>query len=93
MQPLSEALLKRAPAAGPGYDMEDAMILNAAAVQRGLAHGSLYKTDALDLAEEKGKQLVRARGLPALAPADIFSLVFAWTVLLLTPQVQAQALL
>ena len=39
--------------------MEDAMILNAAAVQRGLAHGSLYKTDALDLSEEKGKQLVR----------------------------------
>lgn len=35
------------------------MILNAAAVQRGLAHGSLYKTDALDLTEEKGKQLVR----------------------------------
>jgi len=42
-----------------GYDMEDAMILNAAAVQRGLAHGSLYKTDAVDLADEKGKQLVR----------------------------------
>ncbi len=35
------------------------MILNAAAVQRGLAHGSLYKTDAVDLAEERGKQLVR----------------------------------
>lgn len=35
------------------------MILNAAAVQRGLAHGSLYKTDAVDLADEKGKQLVR----------------------------------
>ncbi len=46
--------------AATGYDMEDAMILNAAAVQRGLAHGSLYKTDAVDLAEEKGKQLVRS---------------------------------
>ena len=42
------------------------MILNAAAVQRGLAHGSLYKTDALDLSEDRGKQLVRtaARKIP-----------------------------
>ncbi|KAK9845769.1 hypothetical protein WJX81_002042 [Elliptochloris bilobata] len=43
-----------------GYDMEDAMILNAAAVQRGLAHGSLYKTETLDLSEDKGKQQVFA---------------------------------
>ena len=46
--------------------MEDAMILNAAAVQRGLAHGSLYKTDALDLTEDKGKQLVRTAGAGAV---------------------------
>ena len=57
------------PSRAAGYDMEDAMILNAAAVQRGLAHGSLYKTDAVDLAEERGKQLVRlwARGLILVA--------------------------
>lgn len=38
-----------AVAAYTGYDMEDAMILNKAAVDRGLAHGSLIKTEAVDL--------------------------------------------
>lgn len=38
-----------AVAAYTGYDMEDAMILNQAAVDRGLAHGSLIKTEAVDL--------------------------------------------
>lgn len=28
-----------------GYDMEDAMILNKASVERGLAHASVYKTE------------------------------------------------
>lgn len=37
-----------------GYDMEDAMILNRSSAQRGLAHGSLYKTEVLDLRKEKG---------------------------------------
>ena len=35
-----------------GYDMEDAMILNKAAVDRGLAHGSVIKTEAFDLRDE-----------------------------------------
>lgn len=41
-----------------GYDMEDAMILNKSSVERGLAHGSLYKTEMINLKEEKdGKSI------------------------------------
>ena len=40
-----------------GYDMEDAMILNKSAVDRGLAHATLYKTETLDLHEERGELL------------------------------------
>lgn len=40
-----------------GYDMEDAMILNKSAVDRGLAHGSIYKTETIDL---KGAKCVPA---------------------------------
>lgn len=40
-----------AVAAYTGYDMEDAMILNKSAVERGLAHGSLYKTEMIDLSD------------------------------------------
>ena len=35
--------------------MEDAMILNKSAVDRGLAHATLYKTETLDLHEERGE--------------------------------------
>ncbi len=41
-----------------GYDMEDAMILNKSAVERGLAHGTLFKCEAVDLREDKGKSQV-----------------------------------
>ena len=36
-----------------GYDMEDAMILNKSSVDRGLAHGSLLKTEVVDLTTYK----------------------------------------
>lgn len=36
-----------------GYDMEDAMILNKSSVDRGLAHGSLLKTEVVNLAAYK----------------------------------------
>lgn len=36
-----------------GYDMEDAMILNRSSVDRGLAHGSLLKTEIVNLAGYK----------------------------------------
>jgi DNA-directed RNA polymerase beta subunit len=38
-----------------GYDMEDAMILNKSSVERGFAHAYLYKTETVDLREDKGK--------------------------------------
>ncbi|XP_062979996.1 DNA-directed RNA polymerase I subunit RPA2 [Elgaria multicarinata webbii] len=34
-----------------GYDMEDAMILNKSSWERGFGHGSIYKTERIDLAE------------------------------------------
>lgn len=39
------------------------MILNKSAVERGLAHGTLFKCEAIDLKEDKGKSQVRAQGL------------------------------
>lgn len=36
-----------------GYDMEDAMIINKAAFQRGFGHGSVYKTFFVDLEDEE----------------------------------------
>ncbi|KAM9316988.1 LOW QUALITY PROTEIN: DNA-directed RNA polymerase I subunit RPA2 [Gastrophryne carolinensis] len=35
-----------------GYDMEDAMVLNKASWERGFAHGSVYKTEFIDLAKK-----------------------------------------
>lgn len=37
-----------------GYDMEDALILNKASVERGFFHGSIMKTEILDLEEIEG---------------------------------------
>ncbi|KAK3866677.1 hypothetical protein Pcinc_027812 [Petrolisthes cinctipes] len=34
-----------------GYDMEDAMVLNKCAMERGLAHGQIYKTEFVDLSK------------------------------------------
>ncbi|NP_001080005.1 polymerase (RNA) I polypeptide B L homeolog [Xenopus laevis] len=35
-----------------GYDMEDAMVLNKSSWERGFAHGSVYKTDHVDLSKK-----------------------------------------
>ncbi|TRY55888.1 hypothetical protein DNTS_029133 [Danionella cerebrum] len=35
-----------------GYDMEDAMIINKSSWERGFAHGSVYKTELIDLADK-----------------------------------------
>lgn len=37
-----------------GYDMEDAMILNKSAVERGLGHATMLKTEQVDLGKESG---------------------------------------
>ncbi|CAH1963354.1 unnamed protein product [Acanthoscelides obtectus] len=58
-----------------GYDMEDAMIINKASEERGLAHGSIYKSEFIELdhvssfftlnpAEEKYKRFLDEDGLP-----------------------------
>nr|ALK02054.1 RNA polymerase I second largest subunit [Starmerella bombicola] len=36
-----------------GYDMDDAMILNKSALERGFAHGSVYKTETIDLSAKR----------------------------------------
>ena len=43
-----------------GYDMDDAMIVNKSAHERGFAHGTIYKTKKVDLAEETKQS--RGRG-------------------------------
>jgi DNA-directed RNA polymerase I subunit RPA2 len=35
--------------------MEDAMILNKSSVERGFAHAYLYKTEQVDLRDERGQ--------------------------------------
>ncbi len=32
-----------------GYDMEDAMVINKASLERGFAHGSVYKCETVEL--------------------------------------------
>ncbi|KAK8206784.1 DNA-directed RNA polymerase I subunit RPA2 [Zalaria obscura] len=38
-----------------GYDMDDAMILNKSAHERGFGHGTIYKTKKIDLNEDSGR--------------------------------------
>jgi DNA-directed RNA polymerase I subunit RPA2 len=64
-----------AVAAYTGYDMEDAMILNKSAVERGFAHASIYKTETIDLREERNGDMKfaadpGARRAPPGAPAE-----------------------
>lgn len=42
-----------------GYDMEDAMILNKGAYERGFGHGCVYKSYARELNESTGKSRFR----------------------------------
>ena len=51
-----------------GYDMEDAMILNKSSVERGFAHASLYKTETINLREEKGGADMKFGVEPARPP-------------------------
>lgn len=37
------------------YDLEDAMILNKSSYERGFAHASVYKTECIDLVDERNK--------------------------------------
>lgn len=40
--------------------MEDAMILNKSSMERGLAHGSIYKMETIDLRDDRGAKKVFA---------------------------------
>lgn len=44
-----------------GYDMDDAMIINKSAHERGFGHGTIYKTKKLDLAEDNGGRRGKAK--------------------------------
>ncbi|GJU81871.1 DNA-directed RNA polymerase I subunit 2 [Tanacetum coccineum] len=41
------------------YDMEDAIVLNKSSVDRGFAHGHIYQTESIDLADRKSKAVFR----------------------------------
>lgn len=47
-----------------GYDMEDAMIINKSAYDRGFGHASVYKSKRYQLNEEKGGQFKKNRYKP-----------------------------
>ncbi|XP_066246685.1 DNA-directed RNA polymerase I subunit RPA2 [Euwallacea similis] len=49
-----------------GYDMEDAMIINKASEERGLAHGSIYKSEFIQL-DHEGSYFARNPDVPTLA--------------------------
>lgn len=46
-----------------GYDMDDAMILNKSAHERGFGHGTIYKTKKIDLSEEDKSQRGRSTAI------------------------------
>lgn len=48
-----------------GYDMEDAMILNKSAHERGFGYGTVYKSEVIDLRDLKGSSSARG-GSPTL---------------------------
>ena len=43
------------------YDMEDAMILNKSAYERGFGHASVYKSKRFQLNDEKGSQFKKSK--------------------------------
>ncbi|MEW5303502.1 MAG: hypothetical protein WDW36_006188 [Sanguina aurantia] len=47
-----------------GFDMEDAMILNKSSMERGLAHATIYKTEQIDLRDERGGNSVFRGDVP-----------------------------
>ncbi|KAL0055264.1 hypothetical protein WJX82_009622 [Trebouxia sp. C0006] len=67
-----------------GYDMEDAMILNKSAVERGLGHATMLKTEQIDLSKESGKDPIfqpeeygpREKRAPRQFPEGVFGQKF-----------------
>ena len=59
-----------------GYDMEDAMILNKSAVERGLGHATMLKTEQVDLSKESGESLLCSSPLLCMHELHPFSNFF-----------------
>lgn len=66
-----------------GYDMEDAMILNKSSVERGFAHAYLYKTEVVNLKNEKGGadmkfsvEMTRGNSRPMDKPVGAFGAAY-----------------
>ncbi|CCU76072.1 DNA-directed RNA polymerase I [Blumeria hordei DH14] len=61
-----------------GYDMDDAMIINKSAHERGFGYGTIYKTKKIELEEKKNKSSKKTKKLFGFAPgsdikADVLS--------------------
>lgn len=54
-----------------GYDMEDAMIINKGAYERGFGHGSVYKTHLYDLDEEERRVTKKDQPKPNLVFSNV----------------------
>lgn len=57
-----------------GYDMEDAMILNKSAFERGFKHGSVYKTDFIDISERDVRGEGKTHRFAAAGPGKTLDL-------------------
>lgn len=49
-----------------GYDMEDAMVINKSSYERGFGHGTIYKSEFIDVTDKKS-YFVRNPEKPELA--------------------------
>ncbi|KXL42907.1 hypothetical protein M433DRAFT_70916 [Acidomyces richmondensis BFW] len=66
-----------------GYDMDDAMILNKSAHERGFGYGSIYKTKKIDLAEENKQNRGRSSAVTHMfgfAPGGLVKAVWRNTL-------------
>jgi DNA-directed RNA polymerase I subunit RPA2 len=54
-----------------GYDMDDAMIINKSAHERGFGHGSIYKVKKYELEESKARSVKNIKKLFGFAPGGL----------------------
>lgn len=54
-----------------GYDMDDAMILNKSAHERGFGYGTIYKAKKVDLNEDKGRRGAQVSSVFGFAPGGL----------------------
>lgn len=66
--------------AATGFDMEDAMILNAASLDRGLARGEIVKTDVLEASDADGRFAAEPASAAAKRPPAPSETAFGQTL-------------